>query len=65
MPLKPYVAETGSIAVYARVWRSAPFPAGILYWDDFREVQHPVNRREAQALREERWRPWNVIVARK
>ena len=50
MPLKPYVAETGSIAVYARVWRSAPFPAGILYWDDFREVHHPVNKREAPAF---------------
>ena len=51
------IPDTGSIVVHARVWRSAPFPAGILYWDDFREIHYPVNEREANALHDERWRP--------
>lgn len=58
----PELATTGSIVVYARVWRSAPFPQGILYWDEFRAVAHPVNRREAMALHDERWRPWYSIT---
>lgn len=61
----PEVSTTGSFAVYARVWRSAPFPRGVWYWDDFRVVEHPVNQRESKALHDERWRPWNVIVSRK
>lgn len=60
--IEPYVSEGGSVAVYARVWRSAPWPAGILYWDDFREIQLPMNRREYEAAKAERWVPWNKVM---
>ena len=54
-------ARVTTIVTHCRVWRSAPFPAGILYYDDLRRVEYPVNKREALALVAERWIPlYNV-----
>ena len=39
---------------------AAPFPSGILYWEE-RDVLYPVNRREGEAALAERWRPWYHI----
>lgn len=58
---EPTIATTGSIETFARVWRSDQFPAGQLYWE-FRQVEHPINKREHEANIRERWIAWSSLT---
>lgn len=57
---EPYVPTTGSVACYVRVWRTANWPNGILYWDAILEIEQPMRREQAEALYAERWRPYRI-----